>query len=295
MISFVVPTTSEPEGLETASGLISVFGESCTLVVVVVDGFGEVSESLVDKIEVIRLKDLEGSYKARNIGAQRCSDEWIGFVDSGVQVTLKSSAALILERNRGYAFSGDVIFNKPAEDVPELWYENNAFVMQHYLTSLGFIPTIFLVLPLEVFKAVSGFDERFLSSGDVNFSRDIAKYIPLSISDDLSIVTDLRSKKSIYRKIKRQVYGQCYLECASKSKLGYLNYIVKRILVNLIGLSGHRESQGSCLDKMRYEAFNYRICLIKVSCLLRCITFDLNKIADKMYCANTAEVAGSEC
>ena len=293
MISFVIPTTSEPEGLQTALGLISVFGESCTLVVVVVDGFGEESEYFVDKIEVIRLKNLEGSYKARNIGAQRCSEEWIGFVDSGVRVKLKSSVASILECNRGYAFSGEVIFNKPAEDVPELWYENNAFVMRHYLTSLGFIPTIFLVLPLEVFQAVSGFDERFLSSGDVNFSRDISKHVSLSISDDLNIVTDLRSEKSIYKKIKRQVYGQCYLECASKSKLGYLTYIAKRILVNLLGVSGHRQSQGSCVDKIRYEAFNYRICLIKISCLLDCITFDMHKIAVRMSSANTAEVAGS--
>lgn len=284
MISLVIPTTSELSGIETAKEAMRQYA-GFSEAVVVVDGNHEASqERLNGSLTVVRLNELCGSYVARNAGARAAKGDFIAFLDDGVRITIKDG----FMPSSSKVVSGSVEFNRAPSNVYELWYQKNSFNNARFLKRFGFLPTIFLVVPANAFHKCGGFDEAFFSSGDVEFCQRISKYCSLEISDDVQIVTDLRTESQLFRKLRRQFYGHAYFYRRKYQKFSPI-IVIARVVVNLFGVTGFSfPKKGEAWGA--YLRANYHINIYKCKLLLDCIFDGESEIVRKMKNANSAEV-----
>jgi glycosyltransferase involved in cell wall biosynthesis len=285
MISVVVPTTNEKKGLHSLKSAKKILGANMAEAILVLDNSSYESESFVVteglKVRVVRICGLNGSYFARNQGAVHAKCDFLLFLDDGLDIEGEFDCGSLTPQ---VAFGASVKYRKAPVTAFEKWYFYKAFDIDGFIKRDHFIPTIFLFVSRQVFFEVGCFNSAYKSSGDVEFcSRLVRSDVELRKLNTVSVVTDLRNKSQIERKIRRQVFGQMIF---SKNKGMYRFYVYnfKRLIANLLLLSGASHKNG--LD---YLYANSIICYWKVRCLLQGL-LQPRKLDSYLTNANVSEV-----
>lgn len=284
MIHIVIPTTNEHSGIETGRRAAEFFSGIQVSVCVVVDGAREeLIKDLGKGVKVKYLRGLRGSYVARNSGAGMAAScaRFLAFIDDGVVLRGQWNPTCLAE---DFVLSGRVCFDRKPDNAYEKWYFSNAFRQDYFLERFGFVPTIFMISPKSVYERVSGFDESLTSSGDVDFCRRASLFARIKVIDQISVVTGLRGRSSIYKKMARQVYGQMSLVRKERGAVSAFLHNLLRIVVNILGVPGVKAGGVGVF------LVNYRICLYKSYLILSGLFLTSGELDVLMVKANRDEV-----
>tara|TARA_B100000768_G_C11254711_1_gene365810 strand:+ start:703 stop:1524 length:822 start_codon:yes stop_codon:yes gene_type:complete len=211
MVSVIIPCTDLLVAKETAR---SVNTDNILEILIVVDGSDRHEITRLDGVVVIHLLGLNGSYTARNIGAQSAKGKYLFFLDSGVTCISLDFNNLSSEIIYG---AGSVAFSRIPNNLWEQWYKKFAFNNIRFRLIWRFTPTISLLIDRHTFEVNNGFNANLLSGGDLDFCHRLK--LPIDL-DRISIETDLRNKGEIKLKLNRQLLGQEIMARAS-NRLSY--------------------------------------------------------------------------
>ena len=202
--------------------------------VIVVNNEPEGSETQVIRgsysypIRLIR-EPLPGSYRARNTGARIAKGKWLAFTDADC---LPDSAWLANARRLAdegrKVFAGDVRALSPRENptIAELYSSLLAPNQAQYVDN-GEAMTANLFVMREVFEETGGFNEGFLSGGDLEWSKRASSRHGLSFAPDVIVSHPLRSTLStIFQKRRRVVGGMVMLARTRGERLPWLIWFV---------------------------------------------------------------------
>ncbi len=211
MFSIIIPCISKRHALKTV--------ESCRKVlnnpkeepqfIVVIDGGNKVGTEESNGVLFRYLKGINGSYAARNEGVRFAKYNQLLFLDSDVEVLELPDIEVAKAENT--LIGPLVCFDRDPEDGAERWYYQNAFKQAEFIRKYQFLPTISLFVSRKLFDSLNGFDERFVSGGDVDFGhRATAAGFGLTLDERFKVRTKLRNAQQIVKKIERQSYGQVF-------------------------------------------------------------------------------------
>jgi len=272
MITVIVPTIDKHSGLETCNLILKriCLPESQKSGVVVIDDYGVDEVTRVSNVVIIGLGTHVGSYAARNIGANYAKDaKQLIFVDDGVRLLDNIEHELLFKEGiRGVK----VCFDREPANRYEYWYCVNAFPVEYFLKVYSFIPTIFLMIDSVSFRKVGRFNEQLFSAGDYEFCKRATEYSVKINIENIYIETHLRTKEQVFKKIKRQIYGQAYKTFLSKQNVASRLYLIVRALYNLFALSGHYRKDPRFGWPIQFLT-NYEISLRKARYLLHSALF----------------------
>lgn len=289
----IVPTTDESEGVATARRVAQCLPSTWNVsTAVVVDGSGTEESSSDEGRELLKLAQLGGSYRARNVGAEACIERWdpdfLVFADAGIDVELERCPDLMKGSLTGF----EVAFDRPPETPTECWYQHNAFDSERFLATFGFVPTILVMVDARVFREVGGFDDELLSSGDVDFSRRVAQIGHVRLRDDLRAITSSRTFRPLMRKLRRQVYGQVHLASQRTGPVRFRLHIVARIAYHALG-RGHRRytpAVSGTIGPVGYRIAATAVSAWKVTLLVRALVAPRASIPTLASASNAREV-----
>lgn len=254
MLSIVIPTT-EPIDVEPMISMleknVSFLGFKSYELIVVVDGAGvtKYHEIPSSNAKIIFIQELNGSYRARNIGVNYAKGDWILFLDSNINLRFDKQVKLHKKRITGF----NVHFRGEATNAWQEWYVNNAFDCDKFVSKYRFLPTIALIMHVDVFKKLNGFDDSFTSAGDMDFCWRALKHdYGLTLNENI-VTTDIRNKDQILKKLDRQISGQAWLLMKHYPRTRQIRLFVRAIYLLLKALT-RKLSAEAYIDKHKGTA-----------------------------------------
>lgn len=186
-VSIVVPVYNDPDGIQTTlESLTSLSYPSDRYEVIVVDNdstdeTASVVESFTADHENVTLRferEVQSSYAARNTGIEHATGEVLSFVDADMHVDADWLIKAIDELDTsGADYMGcHVELYTPGEEttLADRFNARSGFDIERYVTELSFAPTCCLFVRREVVDDVGVFDQRLVSSGDLEFGNRVA-------------------------------------------------------------------------------------------------------------------------
>ncbi|MBV0923320.1 glycosyltransferase [Halomicroarcula limicola] len=182
-VSVIVPVYDDPEGVDRTLRTLTEQAVSTPYEVLVVDnGSTDRTPAVVasycrarpDLVELLVEDEIQGSYAARNAGIERASGEILAFVDADMRVgpAWVDDVAAAMQSAEYVGF--DVQIEGRPEDGPVVAFNHvSEFPIERYVEEEQFAPTCCLAVRREVVETVGRFDERFRSSGDLEFGRRV--------------------------------------------------------------------------------------------------------------------------
>lgn len=173
-LSVIIPAYEDAVGLdETLRSLSRQKGISFPLEIIVANDGGAEDVSEVCRAHSVRevlVVPNGGSYRARNLALAESRGEFVGFVDANIVVPPNWCADGRNALAQADYVGGPIAFIEPSVKTVAYYYQvAHAFQVQKYLKLSHFAPTANLFVRRGVFEALSGFDERLRSSGDMEF------------------------------------------------------------------------------------------------------------------------------
>ncbi|WP_135302501.1 glycosyltransferase [Haloarcula amylovorans] len=182
-VSVIVPVYDDPEGVDRTLQALTEQTASTPYEVLAVDnGSTDRTPAVVasycrdhpDLVELLVEDEIQGSYAARNTGIEQANGEILAFIDADMRVepTWIDAVAETMQTERYVGF--DVQIEGRPADGPVVAYNHvSEFPIERYVEEEQFAPTCCLAVRREVVEAVGRFDERFRSSGDLEFGRRV--------------------------------------------------------------------------------------------------------------------------
>lgn len=211
--SIIVPVYNDASGLiTTLNSLATHVGHPHTEVIVCNDGGGQLISEIAERFgaTIANLETNRGRSCARNAGLKIASGDIIIFLDADQEVTTKwFSAGLSALEKSDYAGGKIEISFFNQEDIWQLKdHLYSCFSVESCLENLQFAPTANLFVRRSVIDTVGGFDERLLSSEDVDFGqRAYRAGFKLSYADTAITIHPARGKHEQLRKMVRHGRG----------------------------------------------------------------------------------------
>ena len=173
-LSVIIPAYEDAAGLdETLRSLSRQKGISFPLEIIVANDGGAEDISKVCRARSVRevlVVPNGGSYRARNLALAESRGEFVGFVDANIVVPPNWCADGRHALAQADYVGGPIAFIEPSVKTVAYYYQvASAFQVQKYMQVSHFAPTANLFVRRGVFEALSGFDERLRSSGDMEF------------------------------------------------------------------------------------------------------------------------------
>lgn len=179
--SVIIPVYNDPDGLTTT--IESLLDQSAAdyEVIIVDNGSTDRTVSVArdfakeSRVRLTIEENIQGSYAARNAGIQVAQGKVFGFIDADMWVESDYVEEITRRVLDGSDYLGCAV--EVVDGTDTLWGSYNAvtgFPIQHYIEQLGFAPTCCLVVHRRVIEDVGPFDERLVSSGDLEFGRRVS-------------------------------------------------------------------------------------------------------------------------
>ncbi len=178
-LSVIIPTYNKADLLQQTLDALSKqnLDVSQWQLVVVNDGSTDNTDEILKtfsdiwkgNIELIKPEANLGRAKARNLGAESASGDYLLFLDDDIvaPVNLLSSHMLKLDAVGGFGVIGTIVTSADLVDAPHFYYIDSRGVAK---IKAGFVPGKYLVtqncsMPRKLFIKVGGFDEKFTAYG----------------------------------------------------------------------------------------------------------------------------------
>ena len=184
-VSVIVPVYNDPGGIsETLDSLIDQTYPRTRYEIIVVDNGstdetpGVIQERQRQHPHLLRTfveSAIQSSYAARNRGIRNARGDILAFVDADMWVEKDWLHRVVDEmRSDGIDYLGCNVEIRLKEVSPvALYVQSFAFPVQSYLRDGHFAPTCCLVVKKSLFDIVGLFDDRMISSGDVEFGKRV--------------------------------------------------------------------------------------------------------------------------
>jgi GT2 family glycosyltransferase len=176
-VDVVVPFAgSEDELIELCRHLLSLKRQGGDSLIVVDNRPSRQPDRMIDGVRVIRAPDIQGSYYARNRGAEAGSAPWILFVDADVrvEVNLIDQYFATTPAERTAVLAGEIA-NEPADPSGRqpiaVRYADLAqlFAQRHTLdNAFAYAMTANCMIRRDAFEGTGGFVENIRSGGDAD-------------------------------------------------------------------------------------------------------------------------------
>lgn len=185
-VSVIVPVYNDPEGIRTTlESLTALEYPSDRYEVIVVDNDStdetlQAAESFAtdhENVSVTVERTIQSSYAARNRGIEAANGEVFAFVDADMYVDvdwLDQVVAVMRDSGADYVGCHVELEAPPDASYADLFDSLRGFDIDRYINELKFAPTCCLVVRREVVEAVGRFDDRLVSSGDLEFGNRVA-------------------------------------------------------------------------------------------------------------------------
>lgn len=218
MLSIIIPTSDDPDGLtSTLRSLKLCHSEAGNVEIIVAnDGAHESIRTVCEsyKAKVVDIVPNQGSYNARNRGAEAAEGKYLGFIDAGVVVHEQWISRALESLHRGQYIAGPVLHPPPPHRSAVIDFQDTfSFRVGDYLRTNHFAPTANLVVCRDLFRKLGGFDRRLRSGGDYEFGCRVHDAGIEQLMDDRRIVYHpYRTLKELLRKQQRTTMGLRWLE-----------------------------------------------------------------------------------
>lgn len=186
-VSIIVPVYNDPTGVgETLASLTALDYPTDRYEVIVADNNStddtrRVVERVADahrNVSLVVERARQSSYAARNRGIGASTGELLAFVDADMHVDPDWLSRVVAELDRsGADYMGCAVELYSPNGAPTLADRFDAargFDIERYIADLDFAPTCCLVVRRAVIEAVGEFDDRLVSSGDMEFGNRVA-------------------------------------------------------------------------------------------------------------------------
>jgi cellulose synthase/poly-beta-1,6-N-acetylglucosamine synthase-like glycosyltransferase len=184
-VSVVVPVYEDPDGVVTTLGalLAQTYPTDRHEILVVDNGSSDDTPDIVERFATahdhlrLLVEPAGGSYAARNAGIRSARGSLVSFIDADMWVEpgwLRAVAARMDETGADY-LACDVELTGPSgnRSVAERYNRRTAFPVREYVEEWGFAPTCCLTVRRDVLEDVGPFDNRLVSSGDMEFGNRV--------------------------------------------------------------------------------------------------------------------------
>lgn len=144
------------------------------------DGTHDVAESFSEDNDLIRVaveKEFQSSYAARNRGIEIARGSILCFIDADMTVEdgYIEKVRESVSKSESMYFGLNVEIYLPEETIVGKYNRAYGFPVAEFIKERNFVPTCCLVVRRELIDAVGDFDERMISSGDVEFGQRVAR------------------------------------------------------------------------------------------------------------------------
>jgi len=179
--SVIVPVYNDPEGLRTT--LDSLLDQTADDYEIIIADNGSTDRTALfakqyatrERVTRVVEDDIQGSYAARNAGIGVAEGKILCFVDADMWVDtdwVESVQRRMREGNIDY-MGCNVEIVLDSDTFCGEYNRRTGFPVAEYIDDERFAPTCCLVVRRQVIEDVGPFDERLISSGDVEFGRRV--------------------------------------------------------------------------------------------------------------------------
>jgi cellulose synthase/poly-beta-1,6-N-acetylglucosamine synthase-like glycosyltransferase len=199
-VSIIVPVYEDTDGVVTTIGalLAQTYPSDRHEIVVVDNGSGDDTPAIVEEFATAhdRLRLVVhpggGSYAARNAGIRASEGSLLSFVDADMWVEpdwLRAVVSRTRESNVDYlGCTVELTGSTGPQSIAERYNRRTAFPIRKYVDEWGFAPTCCLTVRRAVVEDVGPFDERLVSSGDLEFgNRVVDANYDVDYTDDVTM------------------------------------------------------------------------------------------------------------
>jgi len=234
-ISVVIPVYNDPEGISRTIDSVLNRTHSTDLGEVIVvdnnsnDATGDVIKEFARDVELVKYaceNDVQTSYAARNTGVERATGNYIAFLDADVTVSEGWLTAAIDEMNSaGVHYMGCAVEVVDKSDKPTVFSQYNqhsTFMIEDLIEKHGYTPTVCLFVTKELVSDVGQFDEKLISTGDMEFGNRVKDGgYELHYTDRVTISHPARASfQSLLKRNIRIGRGHCQLQRNHPSRYG---------------------------------------------------------------------------
>jgi len=234
-ISVVIPVYNDPEGISRTIDSVLNRTHSTDLGEVIVvdnnsnDATGDVIKEFARDVELVKYaceNNVQTSYAARNTGVERATGNYIAFLDADVTVSEGWLTAAIDEMNSAEVhYMGCAVevvdkSNKPT--VFSQYNQHSTFMIEDLIEKHGYAPTVCLFVTKELVSDVGQFDEKLISTGDMEFGNRVKDGgYELHYTDRVTISHPARASfQSLLKRNIRIGRGHCQLQRNHPSRYG---------------------------------------------------------------------------
>ncbi|MBP1985604.1 glycosyltransferase [Halolamina salifodinae] len=180
--SIVIPVYNDPTGIsKTINSLLGSF-QSPPEILVVDNGSTDDTRDVIrnyanehPNVHLLGEDEIQGSYAARNKGAQHAEGDVLAFIDADETVDddwLETALQAMNEQNVDY-LGCNVELTLPEDTLVGRYNARTGFPVKQYLENEHYAPTCALLVRREVFEDVGTFDSRLISGGDREFGERV--------------------------------------------------------------------------------------------------------------------------
>lgn len=236
-VSVIIPVYNDPVGLSETLGALAIqdYPTNRWEAIVVdndsTDDTLDVAKSFSDRMRNLKIlveRSRQSSYAARNRGIEQAKGDILAFIDADMTVGrnwISSGVASILSQRGDYIGSRvDIYTRRSPPNIWEIYNQHTGFPIRQYVEKEGYTTAGSLFIRRAVFDKLGMFDERLISSGDIEFGNRVkASGFTLYYDHENAMKHPARSSlRSIWRKYSRIGKGNVDLRYYYPDRYGRL-------------------------------------------------------------------------
>lgn len=235
LISVVIPVYNDPDGVSrTVNSIIDNTQSTDLEEIIVVDNNSDNPTKRIikdfarntDLVKYAYEGDVQTSYAARNTGIEHAIGDYLVFLDADVTVSEGWLTVGIDEMSSaGVHYMGcavEVVDESNEPTVFSQYNQRSTFVIEELLEEHGYVPTVCLFVTSELINDIGGFDERLISTGDMEFGNRVKERgYTLHYTDQVTIFHPARTSfRSLIKRNMRIGRGHCQLQRNHPTRYG---------------------------------------------------------------------------